>query len=508
VQVEETREEADQRRQAAAQTAENRRRQAKARRDSVKSSAAKTANRRRHAAKADAAKAEDELEKNAAQARVEHLETKQQALEEKDAALTAASEGRRLRDAASRVKAEPLWVGGVLDASLDADLLLEAAADKIRRQGPKGCALLGGLRFVRAYVEPERVTVEAEDAAGARRLFAARLFVDASGAESKAARQLAGAVAARVCPTVGTLARGFSKGEGRDAVDFGTTELFVSTEDASAHRQLVWGGFPVSPRRDEYAAYLFFYDSPDSPADKSLLSLFERYFETLPAYKRRGSGWRVKRPLFGYAPAAVAGGEGWRPRGAGAYADDRVMLLGEAAGDSGPLAARGPRAHARDLRRLTHLTDLALEADMLDAPSLVQIADTGRRLQRAAGLSEFMRPAPKGAPSAVNETMNALMAALGGMDESVRRELFQGRASFAVLRGLASRTARLYPRIFARLREQLGARGTFLWLCGVAEAVWSERRGQARAGRGAERNGEDARERFARHARLYRDGGE
>ncbi len=410
----------------------------------------------------------------------------------------------KFHDAASRVKAEPLWVSGVLDTSLDAGLLLEAAGDKIRRQGPKGCALVGGLRFVRAYVEPARVTVETEDAAGRRRFFAARLFVDAAGADSKAARQLAGA--AHVWPTVGTLARGFAKGDGADCVDFGATELFVSTEDASAHRQLVWGGFPASPRRDDYATYLFFYDSPESPADKSLLSLFERYFETLPAYKRRGAGWRVQRPLFGHTPAASGGAaQGARGRG-----EDRVMLLGEAAGDAGPLAARGPGAHARDLPRLTHLLDLALEADMLDAASLAQVADGGGgRLARAARLAEFMRPTPKGPASSVNETMNALMAALGGMDEAFRRELFQGRASFAALRRLAARTARLYPRIFSRLREHWGARGTLLWLCGVAEAVWSERRGRPApsAGADAERAGEGAREKFARHALLYRGGG-
>jgi len=374
----------------------------------------------------------------------------------------------KFHDAGSRVKAEPLWVSGVLDTSVDADLLLETAAERVTRRGPKGCALLGGLKFVRAYVEPGRVTVETEDAAGGRRLFAARLFVDASGAGSPVARQLSGATAtARVCPTVGTVARGFSKGEGRDLVDFGATELLVSTEDASAHRQLVWGGFPAAPRRDEYATYLFFYDSADSPADKSLLALFERYFESLPAYKRRGSGWRVQRPLFGYAPAAGGGG----PRGG-----DRVMLLGEAAGDAGPLAARGPCANARDLKRLTHLTNLALDSDALDARTLARAGDSGRRLQRAAGVAEFMRPAPKAGASSVNETMNALMAALGGMDERARRELFQGRASFAAMRRLAARTAWLYPRVFTHLRERLGARGTLVWLWGVAEAVWSERR--------------------------------
>src|SRR5688572_11849157 len=60
----------------------------------------------------------------------------------------------KFHDAASRVKAEPLWVKGVLDAAFDADALLALAAEKLRARGPKGGALLDGLRLVRADVGP------------------------------------------------------------------------------------------------------------------------------------------------------------------------------------------------------------------------------------------------------------------------------------------------------------------------------------------------------------------
>jgi hypothetical protein len=94
----------------------------------------------------------------------------------------------------------------------------------------------------------------------------------------------------------------------------------------------------------------------------------------------------------------------------------------------------------------------------------------------AVGLSEFMRPAAKAAPSSVNETLNAFVAALAGLDERVRRELFEGRMTAGALRRLVARTVRLYPRIFARVRERFGARGTLWWLAGLGEAAWSERR--------------------------------
>ena len=378
----------------------------------------------------------------------------------------------KFHDTASRVKAEPLWVSGALDVAVDGERLTALAAGRLARLGAKGCAVLRELRFVRAYVERGRVTVEAEGAGGARRFFAAQLFVDASGADSPVARQLSGGgEAARVRPTVGTVARGFARGAGRREADFGAGEILVSTEDASAHRQLLWEAFAGAPARGDYSTRLFFHDTTDSPADKSLLSLFERYFESLPSYKSRGAGWRVEKPVFGYAHAPR---EGWRGRRRGT-ACDRVLLLGEAAG--GALAEpRGACAGARGLRRAARLTERALASGAADAGTLSEICDGGgARLSRALGLSEFMRPAASGAPHAVNETLNALMAAMGDFDERERRELFRGHLSTGALRRLLARTARLYPRIFARVREHFGARGTLWWLAGVAEAVWSER---------------------------------
>jgi hypothetical protein len=70
-----------------------------------------------------------------------------------------------------------------------------------------------------------------------------------------------------------------------DQVDFNASEILVSKDDVRDHRQLIWEGFAGNRARDEYSTYLFFYDAVDSPADKSLLALFERYFEQLPLYK-------------------------------------------------------------------------------------------------------------------------------------------------------------------------------------------------------------------------------
>ena len=387
----------------------------------------------------------------------------------------------KFHDAASRVKTPPLWMEKVLDVSIDADKLLGMAAAKLR--AAEGCALIENLRFVRAYVERDRVCVETEDteghSRGHRRLFAARLFVDARGLHSPVARQFneGRAPVTHVAPSVGTVARGFARGEGRDRVDFNVGEILVSTEDARDHRQLIWEGFAGAPARDEYATRLFFYDTVNSPADKSLLALFERYFEDLPRYKRAGAQWRVERPLFGYAPGAHP--RGWKTKSP--TATDRVMLIGDAggAGLAGPLNLSGFGACARNLQRLTHLTNLALAADLLDARALSEINAPPPRVAQMSGFAEFLRPARQSEPANVNETLNAVMAALHDLDVRVRRELFQDRMSLSALKSLFSRTAKLYPRIFQRGREHLGARGAFWWFANIAEAAFSERRARA-----------------------------
>jgi lycopene cyclase CruA len=410
----------------------------------------------------------------------------------------------KFHDAASRVKTPPLWMSGVCDVALDAKKLLDQAARKLKA-GESESVLMEGLRFVRCYVQPDRVLVLTEERATKRlRLFAARLFIDAMGTDSTVARQLQeGRSLTHVRPTVGTVARGFVRGRAADQVDFRVGEILVSREDAHDHRQLIWEGFAGNPARDEYTTYLFFYDALDSPADKSLLALFERYFEKLPAYKRTGAQWRVLRPVFGYAPSSQHQGRLGRRR----VAEDRVMLIGDAAGFSSPLAGSGLGPHLRHLKRLTHLVDLGLEADLLDQSALAEISAAETGVAHLASLAEFLRPTPKSEAPAVNETLNAVMGALHSLDERVRRELFQNRMTLMALKNLLSRTVRLYPRIIHRVREHLGARGTLWWLVNIAEAGFSERREARRLPleSGAAEDEEPA-QTFARYLHHYQRG--
>lgn len=409
----------------------------------------------------------------------------------------------KFHDQGSRLKTPPLWIDGVLDVAIEANQLLAAASRKLEAAST-GSVLLSGLRFVCCYVQPERVLVEVEETrSGKRSLFAARLFVDATTPDSPVSRQLNDAHSiTHVCPTVGTLARGFARGAEPDQVDFSVGELLVSKEDARDHRQLIWEGFAGSPARDEYTTRLFFYDAVDSPADKSLLALFERYFEQLPRYKRTGAQWRVVKPVFGYAP--VFKGRGLREHRRRTV-EDRVMLLGDATGITSPLTFNGFGAHVRAIRSQTHLTELALKADLLDASSLAEINAREQRVAELATFAEFLRPMPGSAPATVNETLNAVMAALHSLDERVRRELFQDRMSFSAFKRLLSRTAKLYPRIFQRVREHLGARGMFWWLAHLTAAAFSERHKSRLSSLKEEEQNEEAAREFARHVRYYKN---
>jgi lycopene cyclase CruA len=374
-------------------------------------------------------------------------------------------------DANSRIKTPPLFMENVLDVAIEADRLLEIAAKKLKKTESK---IISHLRFVRAFVNRDRVSVECEDVkTGRRRLFAAGLLVDATGTNSPLSRQLnAGRSITHVCPTVGTVAKGFRRGRAAREVDFSVGEILVSTEDASDSRQLIWEGFAGSERRDEYTTYLFFYDSVESRADKSLFRLFEEYFEKLPDYKAKNGAWKVVKPVYGYIPSVHH--RGWDNQKK--TAADRILLVGDAAGLSSPLTFCGFGSHVRNLRKLTDLTEHALRENSLDEKNLSRINAYEPQVAQMSSLAEFMRPAEKSRPAVVNETMNAVMSALGSLDKEISREMFQDRMRFASFKKVLLKTARLHPKVFKKMFDHLGVKGAFWWLANIAESAFYERK--------------------------------
>ncbi len=381
-------------------------------------------------------------------------------------------------DANSKIKTPPLFMKNVLDVAIEADKLLNLAVEKLERTGAK---IIDNLRFVRAFSNKEEVLIECEDLRnGRRRLFSAKLFVDATGTNSPVSRQInEGRSITHVCPTVGTVARGFRRGENAEdekAVDFSVGEILVSTEDSADNRQLIWEGFAGNPQKDEYTTYLFFYDSVESKADKSLFRLFEDYFEKLPDYKNKTSAWRVVKPVFGYIPSVHH--NGWK--NVKKTASDRILLIGDAAGLSSPLTFCGFGSHVRNLRKLTDGCENALQENLFDERTLSEINAYEPRVVQMSSLAEFMRPMPKSRASTVNETMNAVMSALSRLDSKISRELFQDRIPFESFKKVLAKTARIHPKVFKLMFEHLGAKGSFWWIAKIAENALHERKKKAK----------------------------
>jgi hypothetical protein len=95
---------AERQREAAAERTKEREQKARQRVEHTKQGAAEVSDKRKSAARMDAAKKQDNAERESQEDRVEALEKKSAALAEKEDALTASDEARRLKDAAAKAK--------------------------------------------------------------------------------------------------------------------------------------------------------------------------------------------------------------------------------------------------------------------------------------------------------------------------------------------------------------------------------------------------------------------
>jgi lycopene cyclase CruA len=376
----------------------------------------------------------------------------------------------KFSDTNSSVKTPKLFMDNVLDVAIDANVLLELAKDKLI---DAGSVVLDGHLLKDTKVFKNCVEVSLEDSAsGTLKTLRAKLLCDATGTNSDISRQLnRGRSITHICPTVGTVATGFVHGKAEDEVDFDIGEILVSTEDITDGRQLIWEGFAGSREKDEYTTYLFFYDSVESAADKSLFPLFEEYFRKLSTYKKPGPNWKVVKPVYGYIPSIHH--HTWK--NAKRTAADRILLIGDAAGLSSPLTFCGFGSHVRNLERLTEMTETAFKQNAFNEMSLSEINAYEANVSQMASLAEFMRPMPQSESFVVNETMNAVMKALENLDPEIRKQLFQDRVTFKSFAKVLKETATLHPKVFKLMFEHLGVKGAFWWIANIAKAAIEER---------------------------------
>jgi lycopene cyclase CruA len=363
-----------------------------------------------------------------------------------------------------------LRLTGVLDVAIDAEKLTALCAQKILERPLAGRPnlILHHTTFVRCAVQPASgVTVDVLDSLGAGRSFAGRLLVDGMGSTSPVACQLnCGRPFSLVCPTVGTVARGYAKGSAKGAIDPSVGEVLVTTEDARNGRQLIWEAFPGAG--DQVAVYLFHYAEAGDKVD--LLEMFDCFFERLPDYKDTGAV-EVVKPVYGFIPAgynvSLPGG-----KKAKVLAYDRVLSLGDAAAFQSPLTFCGFGSYVRNLRRITTLLAQALRSDCLQAASLNLIQASEAVPAVARVFSKFMiARVPGGGPAwQVNETLNVFCRVLEDLGPAVTNAFFKDRIGWRDYTRLVLATPRSYPKIYRlafstlSLAEGLGWAGAWLRL--------------------------------------------
>ncbi len=357
-------------------------------------------------------------------------------------------------------KQKRLYMDNVLDCAVDADKLLGAAKDIVLAE--ERCSVLDRTTFLRCYRFADHLVLEAAGPDGELLYVKTQLLLDVMGILSPIAMQLnRGRSQTHVCPTVGTVSSGF------DGVDYEVGEILASTEDADTStgsgRQFIWEGFPASG--NEYITYLFFYDAVDSDNDKSLLGLFEAYFKKLPDYKKLSDDFRIHRPVFGIIPAYSHGGYK-RER---EIADDRILLLGDAASLGSPLTFCGFGSMVRNLPRLTAALDHALGTDSLCRTDLEKISAYEPNVASMSNLMKYMcYDARTDTPGFVNELMNEVMIVLDELPPRYRQSMFRDEMRLDDFVNVLLKVAWRYPKVLQATYDKLGIDGSMSFLKNLA----------------------------------------
>ncbi|MEI7695279.1 MAG: hypothetical protein WCI64_06510 [Chlorobium sp.] len=345
-----------------------------------------------------------------------------------------------------------LVMDNVLDCAVDTDKLLGLVQEKI--EAVPGSEILAGYTFLRCYQFDDHIVVKMVDRQGRLLYCKTRVLVDVMGILSPVAMQLNhGRPHTHLCPTVGTVASGF------EDVDFDTGEILATTRPADITpgkgRQLIWEGFPAEGTK--YITYLFFYDEADSLNDKSLLSLFETYFETLSEYKKPGKNFVLHRPVYGIIPAYCHDGF-VRTR---EVADDHIILFGDAASLGSPLTFCGFGSMVRNLHHLTADLETALCDNKLTKQHLEKINAYEPNVASMANLMKYMCfNNSTDEPNFVNDLMNEVMHVLDDLPQRYRQAMFRDEMKIEELALVMLRVAWRYPKVVTATWEKLGVQGS------------------------------------------------
>jgi lycopene cyclase CruA len=345
------------------------------------------------------------------------------------------------------------WHGGgtypvrkVLDCVVAAAPLL--AGLRARAQAA-GATLLPFHALVAYAVGKGGVEVTLSGPSGERRL-GGRVLLDGTGAASAHARF------DLCCPTVGGVLGEVPRGDGPDELDPGRGEILVTTEDVEDGRQHIWEGFPGP--KDVLTTYLFYYEEPERLPARPLLSLYERFFTTLPRYKRGAP--RLLRPTYGYIPAYT------RLRPMPASPADRVLLVGDAAARHSPLTFCGFGSMLRSFKPVSDALIACLGEDRLSRRALAACWNEPPALRVMGGLTLMMaeRPAHLRPPRDVNALLDKAFETLHEMGQDTYAAFVRDQIGFAAfmkfMRATAVKRPSIYDEVFAHLGKGEIARWT------------------------------------------------
>ncbi len=344
----------------------------------------------------------------------------------------------------------------VLNIAIDAEKLLRVCGEKFRAAGGE---IWDETEFLRADVDPLQVTVQATHLPShTARTAQGRVLVDAMGTASPIAWQLNGGRAFdSVCPTVGAaIASGFEPG----VWDAQYGDVLNSHGDISRGRQLIWELFPGEG--GELTFYLFHYHQvhPDNPG--SLLEMYEDFFAILPEYRRCDMDQLVwKKPTFGYIPGHFSTSGGDRK-----VAFDRLIAMGDAASLQSPLIFTGFGSLVRNLGRLTHLLDTALQHDLLSAQHLSRIRAYQSNVAVTWMFSKGMM-VPTGRnlpPQRVNTMLNNFFGILANGSPETAEAFIKDRITWRAFNGMALVAAWKTPTILFWIWDMAGPKDLLRWL--------------------------------------------
>ena len=371
----------------------------------------------------------------------------------------------RFHPANIHVKPAELHLKDVLNIAVDAEKLTSLCIQKIQVHQPNGSypnVILHNTTFERCAVQPARgVTLDVIAQDGQQHSYGARLLIDGMGSTSPIACQLnCGRPFSLVCPTVGTVARGYKQGTGLKEINPAVGEVLVSTEDALNGHQLIWEAFPGVD--DSVAIYLFYYAETGSRVD--LLALFDDFFALLPSYKDT-EHVEILKPVYGFIPAGYNISLPWQ-REQKVLAYDRVLSLGDAAAFQSPLTFCGFGSYVRNLQRITTLLHIALETNQLSAVDLNNIRASEAVPAVARAFSKFMIAKPGHVEPVwqVNETLNVFCNVLAKLGPEVTNAFFKDRIGWLDYTRVVLNTPGYYPRIFSLALTTLSATEIVGWI--------------------------------------------